>query len=511
MTIKSQFRLNILVSICLAIIVGGILFYADRRIDAEVEKNFLADRITKGVFELFMVSNAYLTYREERPRIQWNLKIASLKTLIKEAEIEEKSRDEELEILSQRCEEMGVLFEKIVSYAERLNRASGEEAVLVQEAYDRLRTNLTAKGQEMVSHAFLMIQESNQGLSLVKKEAIIQVLVSILLAIGISILISLLLSRKILTDLSLLQEGTGIAAGGDLDHKVEIPRADELGHLARAFNDMTGRLSESYGALEREVSERVRAQQELKTYAEKLEWSNRELQDFAFVASHDLQEPLRKIQAFGGRLKEKWGDQLTDQGHDYIERMQGASTRMQAMIQGLLNYSRVTTKGEPFSALDLNSVAKDVVSDLAILLEETGGRVELGELPTIEADPHQMRQLLQNLMANALKFRGPQKPVVRIWGETVQEVPGESGHSQGSRCKIHVEDNGIGFDEKYLDRIFSPFQRLHGRAEYEGTGIGLAICRKIVERHGGRLTARSTPGKGSTFVVTLPMNQPKGE
>jgi signal transduction histidine kinase len=155
-----------------------------------------------------------------------------------------------------------------------------------------------------------------------------------------------------------------------------------------------------------------------------------------------------------------------------------------------------------------------VIADLEVRLEQAGGRIDLAPLPTIDADPMQMRQLLQNLLGNALKFSSPEsRPAVRLTSSSAPE-PGVSPAGNGSRtqyCQLIVEDNGIGFDEQYLDRIFVPFQRLHGRGEYEGTGIGLAICRKIAERHSGQITARSTPGQGATFIVTLPVSHPKGE
>lgn len=243
------------------------------------------------------------------------------------------------------------------------------------------------------------------------------------------------------------------------------------------------------------MTELRRAEERLKTYMAKLEWSNRELQDFAFVASHDLQEPLRKIQAFGDQLKTKYTESLGEEGRDYLE-------RMQALIQALLNYSRITTKAEPFSPVDLSSLLQEVVTDLEASIEQTGGRVEAGDLQHLEADPNQMRQLFQNLVSNALKFHRDEKPIIRVYGQ--------KSTSEDTRYQVFVQDNGIGFDEKYLDRIFIPFQRLHGRGIYEGTGMGLAICRKIVERHGGTITAKTTPGKGSTFIVMLPTKQPKG-
>ena len=235
---------------------------------------------------------------------------------------------------------------------------------------------------------------------------------------------------------------------------------------------------------------------------EALARSNAELEQFAFVASHDLQEPLRKIRAFGDRLEAKGGESLTEQGRDYLGRMKNAADRMSTLINDLLMLSRVTTKGQPFAPVDLSKVATEVAGNLETRTEQVGGRVELKELPTVEADPTQMRRLLQNLIGNALKFhREGVAPVVEVRSKVLQD------QQQGQLCEIAVKDNGIGFDEKYLDRIFKVFQRLHSRGEYGGTGMGLAICRKILQRHGGSITAKSTPGEGSTFAVTLPLEQ----
>lgn len=255
------------------------------------------------------------------------------------------------------------------------------------------------------------------------------------------------------------------------------------------------------------MEEMDRSHEETKAYAARLEQSNRELQDFASVASHDLQEPLRKVQAFSDRLRSKYREALDDQARDYLDRIQNAGKRMQTLINDLLTYSRVTTKAQPFVPTDLDAATREVISDLEARIEQVGGRVELGNLPTLEADPLQIRQLMQNLIGNALKYHRPEMPpVVKVSGV----VPnGQGPDSNGAECLIRVEDNGIGFEEVYAERIFTIFQRLHGRNEFEGTGVGLAVCRKIVERHGGRITARSTPGQGSTFLVTLPIRQPR--
>lgn len=250
-----------------------------------------------------------------------------------------------------------------------------------------------------------------------------------------------------------------------------------------------------------DITARRNAEEALQRRAEELARSNQELEQFAYVASHDLQEPLRKIQAFGDLLKTRCEDTLSEQGRDYLARMQNAAGRMHVLINDLLSLSRVGTRRQPFVRVDLGTVLQAVLSDLEVRIQELGARMETGTMPVIEADPLQMSQLLQNLIGNALKFHRPgETPRVRIQGEM---VAGE----EGPACRILVEDNGIGFDEKYLDRIFQVFQRLHGRGQYDGTGVGLAVCRRIAERHGGAITATSAPGQGARFLVTLPAAQ----
>jgi PAS domain S-box-containing protein len=249
-----------------------------------------------------------------------------------------------------------------------------------------------------------------------------------------------------------------------------------------------------------DISIPKQAEVNLQVYAAKLEQSNRDLQEFAYIASHDLQEPLRKVLAFGDRLASKYGELLDETGRDYLKRMRDASKRMQILINDLLSFSRVSTRAQPFVKVDLNLLCQEVVSDLENRIDQTQGRVKIGQLPVIEADPTQMHQLLQNLINNALKFHQEGiSPIIQV-----------SAKKMGRICQISVKDNGIGFEMQYLDRIFTPFQRLHSRQEYEGSGMGLAICRRIVERHSGEITAVSSPGEGSTFIVTLPINQSKG-
>lgn len=251
-----------------------------------------------------------------------------------------------------------------------------------------------------------------------------------------------------------------------------------------------------------DISALKHAQAELEEYAARLEHSNQELEQFAFVASHDLQEPLRKVMAFSDRLHQLLEGRLSEQEIDYLERVMAATRRMQAMIDGLLAYSRVTTQAHPFERVDLGEIIEDVVSDLELRLERTGGRVTVRDIPSIEADPMQMRQLFQNLINNALKFHIP-----GVTPEIEITAPAGNGlRPNGRSLSIFVRDNGAGFEQENAERIFRPFERLHGR-DVEGTGMGLAICSKIVERHGGKIHAESAPGAGATFIITLPRLQ----
>jgi PAS domain S-box-containing protein len=235
----------------------------------------------------------------------------------------------------------------------------------------------------------------------------------------------------------------------------------------------------------------------LQSYAEQLRRSNQALDEFAYIASHDLQEPLRKILAFGDLLKSRSAHGLDQQGQDYIERMQKAAQRMNDMLEGLLAYARVSSKGKTFSNAELTQIAYEVLSDLEGRIVQTGGEVQIEPLPVIQADPLQMRQLLQNLIGNALKFhRTGTAPQVRVTWKQLS----------ADKIAVIVADNGIGFDNENVTQLFKPFHRLQAKVEYEGSGLGLAICKKIAERHGGAIYAEGKPGEGARFTVEICTN-----
>jgi PAS domain S-box-containing protein len=249
-----------------------------------------------------------------------------------------------------------------------------------------------------------------------------------------------------------------------------------------------------------DISDRVRFEGAMTERNEALERSNRELREFAYVASHDLQEPLRKITAFGDRLASRYADALGQSGQDYLARMLSAASRMSRLIEDLLTFSRITTRAHPFKPTDLNNVLQGVLEDLEVRIRDTGALVSVGELPVIDADATQMHQLFQNLIGNALKYSKPgAAPQVKV------DVRRETLDSGVEVARIEVADRGIGFESRYAERIFHIFERLHTREQFEGTGVGLAVCRRIAERHGGRIWAEGRPGEGATFTVLLPL------
>jgi light-regulated signal transduction histidine kinase (bacteriophytochrome) len=244
---------------------------------------------------------------------------------------------------------------------------------------------------------------------------------------------------------------------------------------------------------------------------QQLDRSNRELQQFAYVASHDLQEPLRKIMSFGERLTRKYEALLTGEGKEYITRMNNAAQRMETLINDLLTFSRSTQTDRSFEPTDLNSIFAHVLADMDTV-ERTKAQINLPDnFPVIESIPSQMRQLFQNLLNNALKFahsdRPPQVDVYCRLSAGTDLPENYALLPEKDYCIIDIKDNGIGFEQSNAERIFTIFQRLHGRSEYSGSGVGLAICKKIVDNHQGAIFAEGLEGKGAAFTVVLPLSQ----
>jgi light-regulated signal transduction histidine kinase (bacteriophytochrome) len=246
----------------------------------------------------------------------------------------------------------------------------------------------------------------------------------------------------------------------------------------------------------RAITEQRLAEEKLKKTLQDLEHSNKELEQFAYVASHDLQEPLRMVSSYTQLLERRYKDKLDADAKEFIAYAVDGANRMQRLIQDLLAYSRVSSRGSPLTPADCNAVLGQVRINLSVAIEENNARVTHDELPIVMADETQLVQVFQNLIGNAIKFCSEEPPRIYV-----------SAEKNEKEWIFSVRDNGMGIDPQYHERIFVIFQRLQGKGEYPGTGIGLAICKRIIERHGGRIWVESEPGKGSTFYFTIPVRR----
>jgi signal transduction histidine kinase len=322
------------------------------------------------------------------------------------------------------------------------------------------------------------------------------VLVILVIVFVLSGIMAFSLAQSISLPIKTLMKGAEIIGNGNLDYKVGTNLKDEIGQLSRSFDKMTHDLKETTASrdeLNKEMAERKKAEEALRGTADDLARSNKDLEQFAYVASHDLQEPLRAVSGFVGLLKKQYRDKLNAEAIEYIDLSVEGAERMQTLIHDLLTFSRVGTRGGAFVAMNMKDALDNALKNLQVAISETETLVTCDAMPVVTADATQMTQLLQNLIANAIKFHGPSRPEIHIGAER-----------KNDQWVVSVRDNGIGIEPRYYDRIFLIFQRLHTRTQFKGTGIGLAVCKKIVERHGGAIWVESKPGEGSTFYLTIP-------
>ncbi len=321
------------------------------------------------------------------------------------------------------------------------------------------------------------------------------VLMILIIVFALSGIMAFSIAQSISGPIKRLSKGAAMIGSGKFDLQLGIDQKDEIGRLSRSFEKMTHDLkaiTASRDELNKEIDERKKVEGVLLKTTDDLARSNRDLEQFAYVASHDLQEPLRAVAGFMGLLKNQYRDAMDATAKEYIDFAVEGAERMQTLIHDLLAYSRVGTKGGTFAPLPMKDAYDNALKNLKAAIDETGAVITRGELPMVNADASQMTQLLQNLIGNAIKFHGPKKPEITVNAER-----------KGGQWVISVADNGIGIEPQYFERIFLIFQRLHGRAQYKGTGIGLAVCKRIAERHGGSIWVESKPGQGSIFYFTL--------
>jgi signal transduction histidine kinase len=267
-------------------------------------------------------------------------------------------------------------------------------------------------------------------------------------------------------------------------------------------------------SLELEIKDRIASEEKVKALNKQLlenisqlESTNKELDRFAYMASHDLQEPLRKIRIFSERIADNYTDQIGEEGRTFIEKMQSACIRMQNLIDDILAFSKISIEKESLVSTNLNAVVEEVIGEMDLLIREKGATVVVERMPELSVNPGLMKSLFENLISNSLKYsRKDVKPVVQIYTKSDDSLPADPGVKRFYR--IYVKDNGIGFEQQYADQVFTMFKRLHSGPEYKGTGIGLAICKKIVEEHNGYISAKSSVNEGTTFTISLPHPEP---
>jgi signal transduction histidine kinase len=314
--------------------------------------------------------------------------------------------------------------------------------------------------------------------------------VATVVGIILMILAGLAVARQITRPLGRLRAAAVTMGTGDLSQRIKVESGDEIGELGAEFNRMAGSLSVKAAQL---LDHAAQLKQKVEERTAELARSNADLQQFAYVASHDLQEPLRMVSSYLQLIEQRYKDKLDADGAEFMGYAVDGAKRMQMMIQDLLIFSRVESRGTPFQLVNCEAVLEQALANLQVPIEESQAVITHDPLPAVMADATQIVQLFQNLIGNAIKFRRQEPPQVHI-----------SAQAKGKEWEFSVRDNGIGIDPQYAERIFVIFQRLHTKAEYSGSGIGLAICKRIVERHGGKIWVESQPGQGATFYFTIP-------
>lgn len=506
MKIRTKIYFGAAFTLVVAALVGGIVLYAVHALEVASGRIHRGTRAVQGVFGLNQLTTDYLMHHTRRADRQWRRRHSGLTELLEKMHFSTPRQQAMLQQARRECQGAGAIFSQIVNIHRR--DRPGEDPQALEELESRLAYQLRSKTQRMVSTLFALNGRVQSGLGNTMRAINLAVLLSTGILVVALLVDFFLISRSILRPLARLREGARTIGAGNLGYRMKDDAGDEVGELSHALNRMAENLHQtttSRDELAREVNQRRQAERRLQQTLTELRESNEQLQRFAFISAHHLREPLRKITAFGDRLSRRTAGELNKANQRDLDYMCKAAMHMQDLVSDLRSYAQVVRREIRFTSTDLTAVTEEALAELQPVLEEMDGTVEIGNLPTIEADPGRIQRLMRNLIENALKFhQEDQPPAVTVEGRIEDEAPTAS-------CVVEVCDNGIGFKEKYKDRIFSIFGRLHPRDTYEGTGIGLAVCAKIVHQHGGTIHAHSAPGEGSTFIVQLPAQHFEGE
>ncbi|MBA4372369.1 MAG: hypothetical protein C0402_05855 [Thermodesulfovibrio sp.] len=497
MRIKTRLRLNTIISLSTVILIllslslsFRAIFIADRDMD-------LVDEMRKVSFERILLRDEYFLYQEVRAKTQWQSKSEVLLNFFALADTRF-DQEEDKALLQDARKDFNATFSQMSKVME--SHAKQDTGLHKSPGFSEAELRLISQG---ILKAYSLTDNLNRLHESVQKKTIraqnrgaFIVVLFILGGIIAIIINSTVIGRTLAKRITALGKGVEIMGAGNLDYRIAAEGDDELTTLAMASNEMAAKLKQSYTSvdnLQKEIAERMLVEEKLTISMADLQRSNKELEQFAYVASHDLQEPLRMVASYTQLLAERYENQLDDKARKFIHYAVDGAVRMQLLINDLLAYSRIGTKGKPLAPVSAHAVVGEAINNLKMKIDETKAIITNDELPEVRADASQLVQLFQNLIGNALKFRGAEDPRIHI-----------SARDEGREWLFMIRDNGIGIEPQYADKIFIIFQRLHTKEEYPGSGIGLAICKKIVERHGGRIWFDSEPGRGATFYFTIP-------
>lgn len=521
MTIKRRLQISSLLYVAMALGIGFALLMYVSNLRQELERTRLTFEVITGLVDLTTLCDDYLMHPGRRSLRQWQAKYEEVGRIIgKQADLAILDPDV-TNRLADEYKKMESVFSRLISVEDKIQAGESQSENRV-ELRDRLKSMLVLKLHNMVAEARLLYGAGqariHEGLN-----GSISAMLLFVAVTGFIIVGNHFLTRRILLNpLTRLTRDTEIIGGGNLDHVVDIETGDEMGDLAQAFNRMSQDLKKSYGALEAEIMERTRAQNELQRHRDRLEElveartgelqnsnealqiqtdalgrANKELEAFSYSVSHDLRAPLRAIEGFSSIVSLKYSELLDARGQDYLKRVTDECQRMGQLIDDLLKLSRLTRTEMNCQEVNLSTITREILGKLHREEPHRDAEFVISDDLVVKGDRNLLKVVLENLLNNAWKFTAD-KPLTRI-------VVGRSDY-QGE-CVHFVKDNGAGFKMAYVDKLFGAFQRLHSATEFPGSGIGLAIVQRIIHRHGGRVWAEGIQGEGATFYFALPKEE----
>jgi len=500
--IRTNLLLLSVVFVALVVALGLVTFHTSNLVNREVRESMVASEIMRHIFELDIVTHEYLTHHEERMRQQWLIKYDSLGKTLKQSR-EQEIHPEHLSVLESIISD----YESLANSFSQLQANLAKRERLIEENRPEVEIDLTftserrltaqglMRSQRIASGAFQLSAVIQRGIARAQQRTNLIFLFSIIGFVVLSFYISFRTTTAITEPLGELIKSTETIGKGDLKHRVDIKGRSEIGQLAAAFNQMTERRQRAEKALQKARDElEIRVEER----TSELQSANKELEAFSYSVSHDLRTPLRAIDGFSQVLLEDHREKLDKEGRRVLDIIRDNTGRMGELISDLLTFSRLGRKEIRKTKINMENLARAIFEELRSTAPQEKLKMKINTLPSAFGDESLIREVLTNLISNAIKFsRNERSPVIEVGGKL-----------ENNENIYYVKDNGAGFDMKYSDKLFGVFQRLHSQQQFKGTGVGLAIVRRIIERHGGRVQAEGKVGKGATFYFTLPK---KGE